>query len=150
MAECVSITELLRRKLVSEGISPEEVVGFFYDWKKEGLSGENLYYYFGKDGFFENPKRAGRRVLRHVHLPPEYGGKEHELWEKNHKNKSRKTSDNYLIYAHDPLHGFLLIDITREPNSHRIARMADHESKAYMEELATVAEKFIFNGKIVI
>lgn len=119
---------------------------------------EGLYddYYFGKDGFYREPKRFGRPVLQHVHLPPlepDPGKSPSEAylkWQRKWRYRGRKTSDTSLIYAHDPAHGYLLIYLAREPMGHEISEMVTAESREFMNNLADVAEMFIFNGKVMI
>lgn len=154
--EKVQITELLRNALIADGFNPDDFGQYFAEWKSDFPESENLDYYFGKDGFYDLPKRGGRRVLRHVHLPPNEPGpgerpsEAYQKWMKKLRHGSRKTSDTSLIYAHDPGHGFLLIFIAREPNGHLMTRMDTPDSRKFMEALADVAERFIFNGEIMI
>ncbi len=150
----VQLTALLRQALVDEGFEPDEFAQYFAEWKALGPDGEYGDYYFGKDGFYERPKRCGRRVLRHVHLPPdppEQGQQPSPAfveWEVNWQRRSRKTSDTSLIYAEDPGYGFLLIYLAREPQGHKLARMDTPEAELFMNQLADVAEQFIFSGTV--
>ena len=63
---------------------------------------------------------------------------------------ARQTSDTSLIYAFDPLHGFLLIDIAKEPVGHLIAMMDTPESIEMMNLYADVADAFIHSGEILV
>lgn len=145
----VQFTELLRQNLIDDGLDPDDFAQYFAEWKAEGEAGENLDYYFGKDGFYSVPKRAGRMVLRHVHMLPD-DEKELAKWDRAWQRRSRKTSDTALIYAYDPAHGFLLMHLAREPQGHTLAKMETPESKKFMNQLADVAEAFIFNGDVLI
>lgn len=145
----VKMTTLLRQSLIDDGLDPDEFANWFAEWKAEGEAGEHLYYYFGKDGFYNAPKRAGRRVLRHVHTTPD-SRDSLAKWDVAWSRRSRKTSDTALIYAHDPAHGFLLIFFAREPKGHNLAQMNSPETVKFMNQLADVAEAFIFNGEICI
>lgn len=154
--EKVQFTNLLRDDLIADGFDPNEFGQYFAEWKVGFPKSEDEDYYFGKDGFYDRPTRGGRRVLRHVHLPPAEPGpgerpsEAYLRWEKRFNHRSRKTSDTSLIYAHDPGQGFLLIYIAREPYGHQLCRMDTPETRGFMNELADVAEEFIFNGKITI
>jgi hypothetical protein len=145
----VQLTNLLRQSLIADGLDPDDFAQYFADWKAEGEAGEHLDYYFGKDGFYNAPKREGRRVIKHVHMPPE-GSDDLAKWERAWVRRSRKTSDTVLIYAQDPAHGFLLMHLAREPHGHKLAKMATLETQKFMNQLADVAEAFIFNGEILI
>jgi hypothetical protein len=152
----VQLTTLLRQALIDEGFDPDEFAQYFAEWKVLGPAGEYTDYYFGKDGFYERPKRCGRRVLRHVHLPPDppVDGQRPSPafadWELDSQRCRRKTSDTSLIYAEDPGHGFLLIYLAREPQGHKLARMDTPEAQQLMNQLADVAEQFIFSGTIIL
>lgn len=154
----VQLTALLRRSLLDEGLDPDDFATYFAQWKALGADGEYLDYYFGKDGYYDQPKRTGRRVFRHVHMPPndtvasDAEGLPEALakWERNWNRRQRKTSDTSLIYAEDPGHGYLLIYIAREPQGHELAQMATPATKTFMNQLADVAEKFIHQGAICI
>jgi mRNA interferase YafO len=154
----VQLTALLRQALIDEGLDPNDFAEYFAGWKAMGPAGEYEDYYFGKDGFYDAPKRGGRRVLKHVHMPPDdvradpADPKPVALvqWDKDWGNRRRKTSDTSLIYAEDPGHGYLLIYLAREPTGHELARMATPASKTFMNQLADVAEQFIFSGAVVI
>ena len=158
MPPTVQLTSLLRQALLAEGFDPDEFAQYFADWKALGDAGEYLDYYFGKDGFYDHPRRHGRRVLRHVHLPPadeRMSGTEAPSpalarWEQSWKRRGRKTSDTALIYAEAPAWGYLLIYIAREPQGQELAQMATVATKTFMNQLADVAERFVFNGSIII
>lgn len=145
----VLLTALLRRVLIAEGLDPDDFAKYFAEWKATGADGEFRDYYFGKDAFYDQPKRCGRRVLRHVHLPP---GQHEALvkWERDWGRERRKTSDSSLIYAEDAGAGFLLIYLAREPHGHQLARMTTPETAQFMSDLADVAEAFIFSGKVLL
>lgn len=150
-APLVRVTEHLRQDLESDSFDVQDFCELFAIWKSEWPKNEYDCYYFGKDGDYAEPKRHGRRVLRHVHLAPDDSNTDSAKdWSQKHERKSRKTSDNVLIYAEDPQHGYLLIYFAREPDGHKIADMTTPESRQLMENLADVAEAFIFNGEILI
>lgn len=93
--------------------------------------------------------RAGARVLRHVHLPPESNPADLEMWERRWKRGSRNTSDTALVYAFDPEKGYLLIYIAREPGIYW-RRWPLRKQKQLMEQFADVAEAFIHEGTVLI
>lgn len=146
----VHLTKLLRQALEEDGYDADDFVRYFANWKALGSSGEYSDPYFGKDGEYARPLRDGRRVLRHVHLPPESNPEEVAKWDRASKRCARKTSDTSLIYAYDGRHGYLLIYIVREPNGHAFAEMATRECKELMEQLADVASAFLHGGEILI
>lgn len=60
--------------------------------------------------------------LRHVHFiptDPEDLNRWMELFKIPYKRKQR-TSDRYVLYAHDKTYGFLLIDILDDPGAHSL------------------------------
>lgn len=152
----VHLTKILRQALVRDGYDPDVFVEYFAEWKAKGVQAEFDDYYFGKDGFYERPKRSGRRVLRHVHIAPDQPAegqrpsKALENWDRDWERQSRRTSDNSLIYAEDPGRGFLLIFLAREPLGHQLARMDTPVSAQFMDDLADAADAFIFSGKILL
>lgn len=146
----VQLTQSLRQQLQSEGLDPDEFALYFATWKALGPAGEYTDYYFGKDAEYATPVRAGKRVLRHVHMPPTVDPAEIARWDRSFKRRSRKTSDTSLIYAFDGTRGYLLIEIFREPKGHEMAAMTTPESVKVMNHLADVASAFIFNGVISI
>ena len=119
-------------------------------WKALGAAAEFSDPYFGKDGEYSQPIRNGRRVLRHVHLPPESNPEEVGRWDAQAKRGSRKTSDTSLIYAFDARHGYLLIYVAREPDGHVLSDMGTKETVDLMNNFADVAEAFLFDGSILI
>lgn len=148
----VQLTALLRGSLLGVTLDPDGFATYFGEWKALGTSGEYLDYYFGKDGYYYQPKRMGRFVLKHVHLPPDgtVAPKALASWERNWNRSRKKTSDTSLIYAEDSIHGYLLIYIAREPQGHELAQMATLATKTFMNQLADVAEEFIHQGAICI
>jgi len=146
----VHLTKLLRQTLEEDGYDADDFADCFANWKALGPSGEYSDPYFGKDSEYARPLRDGRRVLRHIHLPPESNPDEVAKWERDFARRTRKTSDTSLIYAHDDRHGYLLIYIVREPNGHAVAEMATRECRELMEQLADVAGAFLHDGKILI
>ena len=144
----VQLSKLLARDLAAEGDDPAELATYFAEWKAAGPDAEFTDWYFGKDGFYSLPKRNGRMVLRHVHLPPFSDAKAMEEWERKHELGARKVSDAVLIYACDPGYGYLLLVIVREPHGHSFSQMATPETKLFMEQLADAAEEFIYFGGI--
>lgn len=146
----VQITRLLTEVLAKSGFDAGELCADFASWKAKGAQGEYSDWFFGKDGFYDKPKRNNTRVLRHVHLPPEDDSHEAQRWDKSFARKSRRVSNTVLVYAEDKLYGFLLIYIAREPTGHAIAEMKTPESVKLMNQFCDVAEAFIFNGEILI
>lgn len=154
--EKVQVTQLFRDTLNDGEFTADELAQYFSEWKAMGEFGVHRDYYFGKDGFYDKPRSGGRRVLRHVHFAPgapapnEHPSEAYLKWELQWKHGGRKTSDTSLIYAHDPGHGYLLIYMAREPEGHQIARMDTAETRDFMHNLVFAADRFIFNGEILI
>ena len=136
--------------LLEDGYDVADYADYFSKWKATCPAGEFSDYYFGKDGEYDRPKRAGKRVLRHVHLPPESDPDDIAQWELEFGRQSRKTSDTSLIYTHDQTNGYLLIMIVKEPDGHTLVDMSTPESVALMEHLADVAERFIVFDEVLI
>lgn len=145
----VQLTCILHDRLEKLGFKAKEFSLYFASWKALGPDGENADPYFGKDGYYSKPVRGGKLVVRHVHLPPE-GKTDLVKWEKAAKRGSRKTSDTALVYAQDPHHGFLLIDMVIEPDGHLIATMSTPQSIEMMNLYADVADAFIHNGNVLV
>ncbi len=128
----------------------EALVEEFRLWKAAGPDGEFTNYYFGKDAAYAEPRRNGRSVLRHVHMPPASDADALDKWERAWRFNSRKTSDAALIYAYDPAHGYLLLYYAIEPTAHSLADMNDLDAKEVMHLCADIAERFIFDGVVVV
>jgi hypothetical protein len=141
------MTEFLRHELLESGIDPEKFIEEFIDWKSRGPEGEDDHRYFGKDGEYGQPTVNRKRVLRHVHLEPEYESPDFAAWDRAWKRESgRRTSDTALVYANGGRHGYLLLTILWEPTAHSVASMATIETRELMNNLAHVADQFIFDG----
>ncbi|MGJ7512433.1 type II toxin-antitoxin system YafO family toxin [Variovorax sp. GT1P44] len=145
----VQLSDLLFDALESEGIDPDWFADLFADWKALGPAGEYSSFYFGKDGAYVEPRRGGRMVLRHAHLPPGDPA-ELALWSRLHRRRRRRTSDACVIYAHDARFGYLLLYIAREPTGHAISDMRVPASARFMNQLADAAEAFIHDGSVVL
>lgn len=146
----VQITALLRSDLEALGYDVDEICNLFAEWKSRGATGEYLYWFFGKDGEYAKPLRSNKRVLRHVHLPPETDEQKAAQWDVVAKRCGRKTSDTALVYAYDARHGYLLMYIAREPEGHALADLSTPDSLQLMEDLCDVAEAFIHDGSVTI
>lgn len=146
----VQITQHLRAELVKAGSDPDAFIDSFVEWKNLGPLGEYDHFYFGKDAEYVRPLVAGKRVLRHVHLIPLDDSPHLAEWERDWKKYRRRKSDTALVYADGGRHGFLMIAILWEPDAHRVAAMADQDSRDTMNGFANVADYFIFDGSVVI
>lgn len=145
----VRMSALLRETLDEEEIDPEWMGDKFAEWKGPGAAGEIASYYFGRDTYYRTPQHNGQMVLRHAHMPP---GNAVELaaWRRFHRQRRPRTSDSHLIYAQDPLHGYLLLMFVREPNAHTFAQMATPSTARRMRELVAAAAAFIHDGSVVL
>jgi hypothetical protein len=146
----VRATQLLRDSLAAGGWNPDVLVQEFREWKADGAAGEYGSYYFGKDAPYDPPRRNGKPVLWHVHMPPETDSEATAKWTVAWRRRTRKTSDAALIYAYDPLHGYLLLYFAVEPTAHALIAMRDADSRDLMNLLADIAEAFIHDGSIVV
>ena len=95
----VKITQMLAEALSNDGYDVKDYIQHFKDWKTDWPAEEYNFWFFGKNGEYKFPLRHGKRVMAHVHLPPELIAKEKANWEKADKHRSRKTSHNHLVYA---------------------------------------------------
>lgn len=78
------------------------------------------------------------KFLRHVHFIPTNPADEAEWltdFQDKHKYR-RRTSDRYVLYAHDARHGYLIIDILDDPGAHDLW-MARHTKLPKYELAAT-------------
>ncbi|MCP2518652.1 type II toxin-antitoxin system YafO family toxin [Achromobacter mucicolens] len=146
----VQITAILSDKLKQDNKDVNVLIEQFASWKELGPAGEYTSSHFGKDSFYSEPKVDGQMVLRHVHLRPVQDLEKQRTWDRQHRFQGKKSSDVALLYAADSTHGYLLIDILREPDAHEVARMATAQHKDYMEKMAQVADAFNFCGEILI
>lgn len=146
----MQVTDVLRQTLSDAGMDTDALIEEFRSWKAEGDKGEFTNYYFGKDAAYTEPRRNGRSVLRHVHMPPESDADALYKWDRAWRFNSRKTSDAALIYAYDPAYGYLLLYYAIEPTAHGLSNMNEPESKELMHLLADIAEHFIFDGLIAV
>jgi len=163
----VQLTKVFADELVALGVSPADFAKSFADWKDAWPKWEDNDYYFGKDGDYYDPKRGDKFVLRHVHMEPEDPAywpedakplepderakiiAERAAWLKrwNERSAARyRTSCRVLVYVDGGRHGYLLIHLAVEPDGHdRVTA-----NKALMEQWADVAERFRFNGEVLI
>lgn len=144
----VRLSVLLRDDLKSEGYDPYDFGHYFAEWKSLGPAGEYADPYFGKDSLYERPLRNNTRVLRHVHLRPEGFPDKIKEWDRLHDLGARKTSNAVLIYVYDPVHGYLLLHMVREPDGHVFSEMKTPDTDLFMNQLADVAEEFIYFGAV--
>lgn len=128
------------------GQDPEQLIAEFAAWKQTGAAGEYNNYYFGKDGEYSRPVINGRRVLRHVHLPPNDDERSMHVWRHAWSRNRRRVSDTALVYADGGRFGYLLIAILWSPTAHSTARMATIEDRELMNNFAETAEQFMFFG----
>lgn len=142
----VRITTVLENKLKSDGFDSELFIQSFKEWKQ---GDEFSNYFFGKDGSYYCPHVNGAPYkLRHVHLIPITIQSSLNRWNRNWKNKSRKTSDRVLVYVKNN-NGYLLITILPEPGSHQIAQMQTQKDKDLMNRFAIIAEAFIDENEVI-
>jgi hypothetical protein len=146
----VQLTGVFRQALLADGLDPDHFAEYFSEWRESWPKHEYTDEYFGKDSDYAKPLRNGKRVLRHVHLEPPTSSPNYADWQRDAKRCSRKTSDEILVYAHDPIHGYLLLHIAHEPNGHTLGDMATPVTKQLMNTMADVAEAFLFDGTILI
>ena len=140
----VQLSGLLRENLVADGFDPDEFAKYFADWKALGAAGEYADPYFGKDGLYDRPLRSNKRVLWHVHLRPASDPVACAEWDRQHDLGTRKTSNAVLVYVFDPVNGYLLLHLIHEPNGHSFSSMATADSSQFMNQLADIAEEFIY------
>lgn len=144
----VQLTEHLRSQFDDGGA---DLLRMFSDWKALGPAGEYHHYYFGKDGEYDRPLVDGKKVLRHVHILPDDNSPYMANWNRDWKYKTRKRSDDVLIYSpYSQRFGYLLIAVILEPNGHDFAEMRTPEDAAAMGGFASVADQFLWDGTIIV
>jgi hypothetical protein len=146
----VKITSALQKSLEDDGFDVADYLQYFAKWKADWPANEYSDPFFGKDGEYDRPLRGGKRILRHVHLPPEADENQVERWEKLADRNSRKTSDTALIYAEDRAYGYLLIAILKEPRGHDVPEMETPKAIELMEWCADIADHFQMTGAALV
>lgn len=163
----VQLTKVFCAALEADGADPDILAEGFAEWKQGWPKFEDSDYYFGKDGDYHTPVRNGKRVLRHVHMPPEDPNTwpadapplSHEkrakilaeirnwdkMWSLRRAGRFR-TSSRVLVYVDGGRHGYLLLHLAREPDGHDATTANTH----LMKDMADVAEAFIHDGTILI
>jgi hypothetical protein len=145
----VSITSQLRQQLLDLNIDPEAFTIQFAHWKANWPVNEYAFELFGKDGAYATPTVDGEKyVLRHVHMQPSEESSDYARWQTFYKRRSRKTSDRHLIYVTNSNEDHLLIFLIDEPDAHAIALMKTAADRQAMEDLAIVAENFLWDGTV--
>lgn len=146
----VQLTEVFRQALIADGLDPDGFAAYFACWRADWPKHEFTDFYFGKDGGYRKPTRDGKRVLRHVHMAPADTSPAMARWKASWKHRKRKTSDEVLVYTYDPAHGYLLLHLAKEPTGHALSDMDTNATRDLMNDLADVAEAFIFDGTVLI
>ncbi|WP_250439803.1 type II toxin-antitoxin system YafO family toxin [Delftia tsuruhatensis] len=118
-----------------------------FKWWKADESREFGSYFFGKDCGLVEPKIDGKKyILRHCHLVPLNDKDKLTFWNRNHKWRSRKTSDRILIYV-EHNGDYYLIDIIDDPGGHHLIKMVTKDGKTFMGKCAQEASSFL-NGSV--
>jgi hypothetical protein len=144
----VQLTKDFRAFLEQSGQVADDFGDYFAEWKAADPVQQARDPYFGKDGPYTRPTRAGKPVLRHVHLRPQNTPREALAWDRQTKLGLTKTSDSVLIYAAHATEGYLLIHSVSDPGAHDFGNMTTAESAKLMEQFASLAEEFVFWGKV--
>jgi len=164
----VQLTRVFREALLAIGEDPEFFAGTFADWRRNWPRWEDKDWSFGKDNAYRALQPGKNNVLRHVHMPPNdpatwpqpsgYTPEEETKikaefanWEKHWdlEDKScaqNRVSSRVLVYVDGGRHGFLLMHLGFEPDGHDDIT----NDKATMKSWAEVAERFQYNGDIII
>lgn len=163
----VQLTRVFRDVLLAAGANPDDLAQGFAEWKEAWPKWEDRDFYFGKDGDYHTPRRNGEFVLRHVHMPPEDPcnwpddspplapdqkariemevQEWNKAWKKGRAGRYR-VSSRVLVYVDGGRHGYLLLDLAREPDGHD----SIPANKAQMERWADIAERFRLDGTVLI
>jgi len=98
----------------SRGLDPELIREEFEKYK----SGAE----FDHEWFCHDVGSNPREYLRHVHfIPSDLAAEAQWLADfADPHRKARRTSDRYVLYAWDPRHGYLIIDILDDPGAHTL------------------------------
>ena len=115
---------------------------FIKNFEKFLISKEEMIQ-FGKDGAYRDPKLQDGSLLRHVHVKP-LNPKMQKTWNYAHKNNSRKTSNDVLIYAIDGSR-VILIDYLIN-SAHEQTNYVNDKVAPKLLWCAKIANQFI-NGK---
>lgn len=163
----VQLTKVFRAALEADAADPDTLAEGFAEWKQGWPRFEDSDYYFGKDGDYRALTRNGKRVLRHVHMPPEDPNNwpanepplsdvkkakiqaEIQKWDRmwNLGRAARyRTSSRVLVYVDGGRHGYLLLHLAIEPDGHDETTA----NKKLMKDMADVAEAFIHDGTILL
>ena len=136
------ITSQLQLKLAQPGLNfplnEHDLIFEFTHWRQYGPVSST---WFGRTIGSEPPDK-----LMHTHFAP-YDHAKLQTWLFYHGKKSYHNmgSTGYVMWANDPAHGDLLIDVIIEPDAHDLWTKAE---KATLEGYLTVADNFCFNGTV--
>ncbi|WP_156382393.1 type II toxin-antitoxin system YafO family toxin [Acidovorax sp. Leaf160] len=145
----VVITKVLKDALSEDGYDVADYLVQFRDWKTDWNRREYTFWFFGKDGENKFPLRDKKKVLSHVHLPPEIEAKSRDFWDKKFDDKGKKTSNTVLFYAGSAkLNRDLLLFVVTEPNGHDVQEMNTPDDNRLMNMLADQAAAYIDTGEI--
>ena len=126
----------LHGALTQRGIDPEILRGKFSEYK---AGDEHRHFWFCHD---IGPNLGDE--LRHVHMFPSQRSDLDRWTEKYNSRGLRKTrtSDRYLLYAHEERHGYLIIDVLDDPGAHDLWKQRRTNLKGYEQ----TAWEFAVNG----
>jgi len=136
------ITSQLQLKLAQPGLNfplnEQDLILEFTHWRQYGPASNT---WFGRTIGSEPPDK-----LMHTHFAP-YDHAKLQTWLFYHEKKSyhKMGSTGYVLWANDPAHGDLLIDVIIEPDAHDLWTKAE---KATLEGYLIVADNFCFNGTV--
>lgn len=130
----VQITSQLALKLGNGPLSATLLITRFSEWKR---GDEYASYWFGQT--------KTENGLTHSHMAPFSPGQDMETWNLfwDKRQPHRRRSDCYVLYAFDPIHGYLLIDVLFDPGAHALWKPA---AKQQLNDYESVADNFIFAG----
>lgn len=146
----VQITTVFSQALAQIGYNSTAFAAGFATWKASAATAGVKDPFYGKDDPYTRPLgNKGQTLLWHVHIRPENRPNEVLDWDQRTRDGQVKTSDAVLIYTFEPQYGYLLLWALRESGAHAFARMSTPEATSSMRSLATIAEEFMFWGRVV-
>jgi len=134
----VQLTSQLEAQLTGTPFPPLLLQQQFSKWKNGDEYGSYL---------FSRDKTDPQTKLSHAHMVPVNDLQALAAWDEHWKKRRphRRLSDRYVVYTHDPRHGYLLIALIGDPGAHALWTPA---GKPLLANFETVADNFIFNGTV--
>lgn len=115
-------------------------VAKFFEWK----SGDEFNHYW-----FSNEKLGDDGFLYHAHLIPQNVPESRSVWDYfwgRPRERHRRRSDRYILYARNSLGDFLIVGIIDDPGAHLLW---EKQNKHHLDSYVAAAENFVVFGVIL-